>query len=77
MVCLLKGSEVTNHHNILVVLLKRLSFTQDTLEPGVRRRLCASSLFGVYNTLDKLFNYNLQWTEIPFYKFLCYEVKKN
>lgn len=60
-----------------MVLLKRLSFTQDTLEPGVRRRLCAPSLFGVYNTLDKLFNYNLQWTEIPFHKFLCYEVKKN
>lgn len=86
MVCLLKGSEVTNHHNILVVLLKRLSFTQDTLEPGVRRRLCApvtlyselvNTLFGVYNTLDKLFNHNLQWTEIPFYKFLCYEVKQN
>lgn len=65
------------------MLLKRLSFTQDTLEPGVCRRLCApvtlyselvNTLFGVYNTLDKLFNYNLQWTEIPFYKFLCYEV---
>lgn len=41
MVYLLKGSEVKNHHNILVVLLKRSSFTQDTLELGVRCRLCA------------------------------------
>lgn len=69
MVCLLKGSEVKNHHNIDGALeaLEFSSFTQDTLEAPVSLYSeHVNTFFGVYNILDNLFNNNLKWTEIAF-----------